>query len=159
MDFEHFVSLPPEEEQVETIPPSRDQRVSSAIDPSSVPKASSLPSDTIEDAEPLSVVVPPHSLTQKRSASSSGTTAPDSRRTKVSKTTGADKNKTSFHRSKDDYFTLLLPKSVLKMPRAESSEMVQAMATRDDLFQTRDLSVDEIKELRDQRLTQVCERS
>lgn len=150
MDFEHFVSLPEEDEQ-EQVEPSENQEISLKSGSTSLPETSSIPLTSAEDIQPLNTIIPPRAAVQKRPTSQPEVSNLDLRPAKSIKTTGTDKgkDKMSFRRAKDDYFTLLLPKSVLKMPRTESSEMVRAIATREDAFQTREFSINEMKEWRD----------
>lgn len=109
----------------------------------------------IEEASPITVIMPSQVVPQKRLASQTTSTDPVVHVSKSSRVGKGKEKSSSFRRSKDDYFTLHLPKSVLEMPIGESSDMVSAMATRDDIFQTRELSVEAVEELMDKRLTQV----
>lgn len=112
-------------------------------------------SELIEEASPITTIMPPQVVPQKRLASQTISADPVTHTSKSARVNKGKEKSSSFRRSKDDYFTLHLPKSVLEMPTNESSEMMSAMATRDDIFQTRELSVEAVEELMDKRLTQV----
>lgn len=152
MDFGNFIELVDDEESMETENTSTDPNPP-ADQPTSVPESHT--NMVVEEASPLTTIIPVPPPPQKRPLTEVVHTDRPEKRSKSSKSEKGKEKTSSFRRSKDDYFTLHLPKSVLTIEVSESPRMIGALATREDVHLTSHLDLHQLEELRCKRLCQV----